>query len=106
MGLQRPTFFTRPVASMPSTAATAFGKQQVEKIDGEILGCAAATFDVFAIEELRKVAQDNNKWADTSDDAAEQRTLDSVRAELDKAWAPQLFLWQKTRTIWKRNWIA
>ena len=39
-------------------------RERVEQIDDEILDCAAATYDIAAIDELRKAAQDKGKWAE------------------------------------------
>ncbi len=126
MGLERPTLFT-DMWNYTVQQRDRHWTKQVEQIDDEILGCAAATYDVYAIEELRKVAQENGSWAEAPPPlppgegrgegvpkettsphpnplpkgegtyAAEQRTIDAVRAELDKAWTPKLFLWQKSK---------
>ena len=82
-------------------------RKWVEQIDGEILDCAAATYDHYAIDELQKTAQEQGKWAEApphpnplpsgraageGTNAAEKQTLIKIRTDLDKAWTPRLYL--------------
>jgi Cu(I)/Ag(I) efflux system membrane protein CusA/SilA len=97
LGVRRPTLFT-DMWDFCVRQRDSHWQAQVEKVNDEILGCAAATFNTFAVEELRKIAQEKGNWAEKTDDGAEQRTIDAVRAELDTAWTPSLFLWQKSKT--------
>ena len=56
-----------------------------------------AAYDWYAIEELHKLADEKGLWAEKTDDAAEQEQLKTLRAELDAAWSPHLFLWKKSK---------
>ena len=70
-------------------------RKRAGQIDGEILDCAAATYDYYAIDELRKVAQGQGHWAENppqTDDEAEKQRLIKIRQELDTAWTPTLYL--------------
>ena len=80
-----------------SASATASGGKRVEQIDDEILDCAAATYDHYAIDELRRAAQDKGHWAEKSDDEAEKQKLVKLRQDLDKAWGPKLYLGHKSK---------
>ena len=97
LGMERPTLFT-DLWQYIVRQRDRHWRQQVETFNDEILGCAAATYDVYAIEELRKAAQEKGDWAERTDDRAEQRKIDAVRAGLDKAWTPNLYLRQISKT--------
>jgi Cu(I)/Ag(I) efflux system membrane protein CusA/SilA len=70
---------------------------QAEKINDEILRCAAATYDAYAVEELRKLADEGGTWVGELGETAERQAADAVCAELDKAWAPNLYLGKNTK---------
>ncbi len=104
--MERPTLFT-DLRQYIVRQRDRHWQQQVEKIDDEILDFAAATFDVYAIEELRKIAREKGDWAERTDDRAEQRKIDAVRAGLDKIWTPNLFLGQISKAdLVIRNWTT
>jgi len=103
LGRRRPTLSTEMCDDIVRRRDRQW-RARVEQIDNEILGCAAATYDTYAIEELRKIAQEKGLWAEAppappegQGTDTEQRTIDAVRAELDKAWTPKLYLWQKSK---------
>ena len=69
---------------------------RVEQIDDELLGCAAATYDLYAVDELRKAAQDkataeNDRWS------GQRQKLIKLATELDKAWTPKLYLGRNSK---------
>ncbi|MGO9113199.1 MAG: efflux RND transporter permease subunit, partial [Thermoguttaceae bacterium] len=96
LGAQRPTLFTDMFQFIVNQRDQQWRKR-TERIDGEILDCAAATYDHYAIDELRIVTQDKGHWAEKTDDEAEKRQLIETRRELDKAWAPSLYLRRKSK---------
>ena len=96
IGVQRPTLFT-DMYDYIVRRRDQHWKKEVERIDNEVLGCAAATFDIYATEELRRAAKENGNWAEKTDDRAEERKTEAIRADLDKAWTPNLFLGQKSK---------
>ncbi len=82
-------------------------REQVRQLDHEIFDRAVAAYDRYAIEELHKLADEKGLWAEKTDDAAEQEQLKTLRAELDAAWSPHLFLLEESpRTICSRKWTA
>ena len=91
LGAERPTLFT-DMWQYIANERDGQWRTRVEQIDDEILEPAAATYDQLAIDELQKAAQDKGKWAEKTDDEAEKRLLNTIRANLDKAWAPTLYL--------------
>ncbi len=93
LGAERPTLFTDMWQFIVSRRDRQWRKR-VEQINDEILDCAAASYDHYAIDELKKAAQDQGKWAEKTDDAAEKQKLIKLRQDLDKAWTPKLFLSQ------------
>jgi Cu(I)/Ag(I) efflux system membrane protein CusA/SilA len=96
LGAERPTLFTDMWQHIVDRRDRSW-RERVGQIDNEILDCAAATYDFAAIDELRKAAQDQGKWAAKTDDEVEKQTLIKLRAELDRAWAPRLFLARKSK---------
>ncbi len=57
LGAERPTLFTDMWQYIVNQRDRQW-RTRVEQIDDEILDCAAATYDLYAIDELRKAAQD------------------------------------------------
>jgi len=96
MGIERPTLFTEMFHFIEKRRDEHW-RGRVGKLDNEIFYQAVGTYDWYAIEELRKEAQTQGLWAEKTDDAAEQEKLKSLRAELDAAWAPHLFLWKNSK---------
>ncbi len=96
LGAERPTLFTDMFQFIAHQRDQQWRKR-AEQIDGEILDCAAATYDLYALDELRKVAQEKGHWAEKTDDAAERQKLIKIRLELDRVWTPNLFLWRKSK---------
>ena len=96
LGAERPTLFTDMWQYIVNRRDRQW-QERVEQIDDEILDCAAATYDHYAIDELRKAAQEQGKWAEKTDDEAEKQKLIKLRTELDKAWTPKLFLARKSK---------
>ena len=96
LGAERPTLFTDMWQYIVNRRDQQW-RARAKQIDDEILDCAAATYDHYAIDELQKAAQDNGKWAEKTDDTPEKQKLNEIRAELDKAWAPKLYLGRKSK---------
>ncbi len=95
LGAERPTLFTDLWQFIVNRRDRQW-QIRVEQINDEILDCAAATYDHYAIDELQKAAQEQQKWAEPSDDAAQKQLLGKLRTELDKTWAPTLYLGRKS----------
>jgi Cu(I)/Ag(I) efflux system membrane protein CusA/SilA len=96
MGVERPTLFTE-MWEFVEKQRDGHWRNEVHEFDYELFGQAVAAYDRFAIEELHKVADEKGLWAEKTDEAAEQEQLNSLRAELDAAWSPHLFLWKKSK---------
>lgn len=96
LGSRRPTLFT-DMWDYAVSDRDRLWQTGVEKVDDEILRCAAATYNLHVVEELRKLADAAGTWAESDDDDTQQQTIDAVCADLDKAWTPKLYLWQKTK---------
>jgi Cu(I)/Ag(I) efflux system membrane protein CusA/SilA len=96
MGRERPTLFTQMFDFLEQRRDVHW-RQRGRDLDDELFEYAVAAFDWYAIEELRAAAQEQGFWAEKTDDHAEQQRLQAVRATLDAAWAPRLFLWKKSK---------
>jgi Cu(I)/Ag(I) efflux system membrane protein CusA/SilA len=96
MGVERPTLFTQ-MLDFIERRRDAHWRGRVRTLDYELFDQAVGAYDWYAIEELRKEAQAQGFWAERTDDAAEQEKLKTLRAELDAAWAPHLFLWKNSK---------
>jgi copper/silver efflux system protein len=95
LGAERPTLFTEMWDFLEKRRDEQWRKQ-VDQMDYDIFDQAVAAYDQYAIEELHKAADAKGLWAGKTDDAAEHEKLKVLRAELDAAWAPNLFLWKCT----------
>ena len=124
LGAEQPTLFTE-MFEFIEKRRDAHWREQVRPLDYEIFDCAVGAYDWYAIEELRKAADEKGLWAEASPlpmgegrgegaprettsphsnplpkgegtDAAEHKQLKALRAELDAAWAPKLFLWKSS----------
>jgi Cu(I)/Ag(I) efflux system membrane protein CusA/SilA len=95
-GLRRPTLFTDLWQYIVNRRDEQWRKR-VAGIDDEILDCAAATYDLYAIDELQKAARDKRAWIDTKDNDVEKKQLTALRAELDKTWTPNLYLQKNSK---------
>jgi Cu(I)/Ag(I) efflux system membrane protein CusA/SilA len=102
LGSEQPTLFTEMFAFIERERDKHW-RDEVGRIDREILDYGVAAYDWYAIEELHKSADEKGLWAEKTDDAAEHEQLKALRAELDVAWsAPRvlpwnnLFLWKST----------
>ncbi len=96
LGLERPTLFTQMLEFVEDRRDVHW-RQRGRRLDYEIFDQAVAAYNWYAIEEIRNEAQNQGYWAEKTDDAAEQQKLQALRAELDAAWAPRLFLWKKSK---------
>ncbi|MHB8973883.1 MAG: efflux RND transporter permease subunit [Pirellulaceae bacterium] len=96
LGSERPTLFTQ-MFSFVEEIRDQHWRDQVRQVDHAIFPHAVAAYDRYAIEELHKLADEKGLWAEKSDDAAEAEQLKELRAELDAAWSPHLFLWRKSK---------
>ncbi|MGA2257756.1 MAG: efflux RND transporter permease subunit, partial [Thermoguttaceae bacterium] len=91
LGAERPTLFTDMWQYVVNQRDQQWRKW-AGQINDEILECAAASYDLYAIEELRQAAQEKGHWAEKTDDEAEKQKLMKIRGELDKVWTPKLYL--------------
>jgi Cu(I)/Ag(I) efflux system membrane protein CusA/SilA len=121
MGAERPTLFTRMFDFIHNERDKRW-RHQTRQLDYEIFDQAVGAFDWYAIEELHKAADEQGLWAEAPPlppgegrgeggsphpnplpkgegtlPAAELEQLKSLRADLDAAWAPHLFLWKCTK---------
>lgn len=96
LGAERPTLFTQ-MLDFAEHRRDAHWRHRGRHLDYEIFDQAVAAYNWYAIEEIRNEAQNQGYWAEKTDDAAEQQKLQALRAELDAAWAPHLFLWKKSK---------
>jgi copper/silver efflux system protein len=125
LGAERRTLFTEMLSFLEKHRDKHW-RNEVRRFDHEIFDQAVANFDWFAIEELRNAASNNGLWSALASPLptnlrsvpgegqgegapknrfphpnplprGEGTELQSLRAELDAAWAPRLFLWQKTK---------
>ena len=95
LGVAPPTLFTEMLEFIEKGRDTHW-RQQGRRLDYEIFDCAVGAYDWYAIDELHKAADEKGLWAEKTDDAAEHEQLKTLRADLDAAWAPRLFLWKAT----------
>jgi copper/silver efflux system protein len=95
LGSEQPTLFTEMFAFIEHERDEHW-RRLVPKLDREIFDVAVGAFDWYAIEELHKGADERGLWAEKTDDDAEHEKLKALRAELDAAWEPKLFLWKCT----------
>ena len=96
LGSEQPTLFTEMFA-FTEHGRDKHWREHGHQLDYEIFPRAVAAYDRYAIEELHKVADEKGLWAEKTDDVAEQEQLKTLRAEMDAAWSPHLFLWRKSK---------
>ncbi|MGA2067860.1 MAG: efflux RND transporter permease subunit [Thermoguttaceae bacterium] len=107
LGSEQPTLFTETFDFIEKRRDNLW-REEVRRLDRDIFPCAVAAYDRYAIEEVRKAAQDEGVGREVPPEGeqarAEQQDLQSLRAELDAAWsAPHLwpsanlFLWKKSK---------
>jgi len=104
LGAERPTLFTQ-MLDFTEKRRDKHWREQVRQLDYEIFDQAVGAFDWYAIEELHKAADEKDLWAEASSPlppgegtgALQHEQLQSLRAELDAAWSPHLFLWRKSK---------
>jgi Cu(I)/Ag(I) efflux system membrane protein CusA/SilA len=93
LGAEQPTLFTQ-MFDFIEKRRDQHWRDEVRRVDREILECGVAAYDWYAIEELHKAADEKGLWAEKTDDAAEHEKLKALRAELDAAWsAPRVLPW-------------
>ena len=113
MGSEPPTLFTE-MFDFIEHERDKHWRAQVSQLDRDIFSSAVAAYDRYAIEEIRKAAQDEGVGHEAPPQGqqarAEQQQLESLRAELDAAWsAPRvwpsnnLFLWKSTMYSRKKS---
>ncbi|OHB78702.1 MAG: hypothetical protein A2W31_00030, partial [Planctomycetes bacterium RBG_16_64_10] len=96
LGSEQPTLFTQMLGFIEQQRDKHW-REQGRQLDYDIFPRTVAAYDRYAIEELHKLADEKGVWAEKTDDAAEQQQLVALRAELDAAWSPHLFLWKKSK---------
>jgi Cu(I)/Ag(I) efflux system membrane protein CusA/SilA len=96
LGVSRPTLFTE-MHDFVQKQRESHWLQRGRELDDEIFDQAVWAYDWYAIETLHREADKQGLWAEKTNDAAEQEKLKTIRAELDAAWTPRLFLWKKTK---------
>ena len=97
LGAEQPTLFTEMFAFVEKRRDEHW-LAQGHQLNYEIFEQAVPAYNQFAVEELHKVADEKGLWAEKKkDDSAEREKIKSLRAELDAAWSPHLFLWRKSK---------
>jgi Cu(I)/Ag(I) efflux system membrane protein CusA/SilA len=93
LGSEQPTLFTEMFDFIQHQRDKSW-RDEVRRVDRELLQYGVAAYDWYAIEELHKVADEKGLWAEKTDDVAEHEKLKTLRAELDAAWsAPRVLPW-------------
>jgi Cu(I)/Ag(I) efflux system membrane protein CusA/SilA len=100
LGCEQPTLFSEMFEFIEHERDKQW-REQVRQLDHEIFPRGVAAYDRYAIDEVRKAAQDEGLGRESppagEPTRAEQQQLESLRAELDAAWSPGLFLWKKSK---------
>jgi Cu(I)/Ag(I) efflux system membrane protein CusA/SilA len=96
LGMEPPTLFTE-MWDFVMKRYDAHWREEVDQFDSQIFDQAVAAFDLYAIEELYKLADAKGLLAEKVDDAAARQQFTTIRRELDAAWSPRLFLWKKSK---------
>jgi Cu(I)/Ag(I) efflux system membrane protein CusA/SilA len=98
LGAKRPTLYTDLWQYVVNRRERQW-RTRVAQIDGELPALAAAAYDRLAIDELRKAAEEEHKWVESSrphpnplPEGEGTQLLDKIRADLDVAWSPNLYL--------------
>jgi Cu(I)/Ag(I) efflux system membrane protein CusA/SilA len=122
LGSEQPTLFTE-MFDFIERQRDEHWREQGRQLDHDIFPRAVAAYDRYAIEELHKLADEKGLWAEAPPlpspsgrgaggegaphdtppphpsplPEGEGTELQSLRAELDAAWSPRLFLWKKSK---------
>jgi Cu(I)/Ag(I) efflux system membrane protein CusA/SilA len=104
LGSEQPTLFTQMFEFIEKRRDKHW-RERVRQLDYDIFPRAVAAYNRFAIEELHKVADEKGFWAEAPAPAVaglpteppEEEQLKTLRADLDAAWSPNLFLWKKSK---------
>jgi Cu(I)/Ag(I) efflux system membrane protein CusA/SilA len=119
LGVERPTLMT-DMWDFLEKRRDRHWREATGQFDRQIFDQAVAAYDRYAIEELRKLADEKGLWkkggrgkgeGGAANSSAPNRAsslpsafrlspspfLSSLRVELDAAWAPHLFLWKKSK---------
>lgn len=103
LGAEQPTLFTQMLELIVHRRDLHW-REHVGQVDRDVFERAVAAYDRYVIEELRKLAEEKGLWAEApplppggETRPAEQEQLVALRAELDAAWSPHLFLWRKSK---------
>ena len=100
LGAEQPTLFTE-LFHFIRHRRDKHWREQVARVDHDIFDQAVAAYNRYAIEEVRKAAQDEGAGRESPPEGeqarAEEYQLQSLRADLDAAWSPHLFLWKKSK---------
>ncbi len=99
LGVERPTLFT-DMWDFLENRRDRHWREAVSQFDRRIFDQAVAAYDRYAIEELHKLADEKGLWEGSvvpSPGGEGRPNRTSLRAELDAAWSPHLFLWKKSK---------
>jgi copper/silver efflux system protein len=120
MGAERPTLFTE-MRDFIDVRRNDHWREEAKSIDREIFDQAVTAYDWYAIDELRKASREKGIWTAplsplppgegtkfvslpkgeetqlSTLSPAQETELQSLRAKLDAAWSPRLFLWKKSK---------
>ncbi len=97
LGARRPTLASS-MAGFLESRRNRLWRDEVRRIDHAIFPQAVAAYDRYAIDELRTLAVQQGLWKGASaTDTEGKDALETLRAELDAAWSPRVFLWQSSK---------
>jgi Cu(I)/Ag(I) efflux system membrane protein CusA/SilA len=95
LGVERPTLFTE-MATYAGEARDRQWRAMKKSLDYELVDHAPGAFTWYALDELRTAAKEQGYWSDA--DNLPTNRLRQLRAELERPFARQAFLWQKTKS--------
>ena len=99
LGSPPPTLFTQELDFIQRQRDQHW-RDEIRQLDYDIFPRAVAAYDRYAIEEVRRAAQDEGvgRESPSGEQArAEKAAMQTLCVELDSAWSPRVFLWKKSK---------
>jgi Cu(I)/Ag(I) efflux system membrane protein CusA/SilA len=96
LGVERPTLFTEMFNFIDARRNKLWG-EFTTRINHELFDQAPGAFNWYCLEELRKIAQEQELWTGAKDLAGDEPALKKIRAELDPPFERRLLLWRKDK---------